>query len=159
MAQALVSRQALAHIAQDLATSTSTVHRKLKQFTFKEDFSHLPEALSIDEFSYQKGKLTFIAQDFETKKITTILENRTQTTIRNHFFRYSKEARNSVKVVTVDRSGSYIPMIPRLFPKAEIVIDRFHIVQHMSRALNQMRIQLMKQFDKKSLEYRALKYY
>lgn len=159
VAQALVNRQALTHIAQDLAISTSTVHRKLKEFTFKEDFSRLPEILSIDEFSYQKGKLAFIAQDFETKKIITILENRTQTTIRNHFFRYSKEARNSVKVVTVDMSGSYIPMIPKLFPKAKIVIDRFHIVQHMSRALNHTRIQLMTQFDKKSLKYRALKYY
>lgn len=159
VAQALVNRQALTHIAQDLAISTSTVHRKLKEFTFKEDFSRLPEILSIDEFSYQKGKLAFIAQDFETKKIITILENRTQTTIRNHFFRYSKEARNSVKVVTVDMSGSYIPMIPKLFPNAKIVIDRFHIVQHMSRALNHARIQLMTQFDKKSLEYRALKYY
>lgn len=159
VAQALVNRQALTHIAQDLAISTSTVHRKLKEFTFKEDFSRLPEILSIDEFSYQKGKLAFIAQDFETKKIITILENRTQTTIRNHFFKYSKEARNSVKVVTVDMSGSYIPMIPKLFPNAKIVIDRFHIVQHMSRALNHTRIQLMTQFDKKSLEYRALKYY
>lgn len=155
VAQALVNRQALTHIAQDLAISTSTVHRKLKEFTFKEDFSRLPEILSIDEFSYQKGKLAFIAQDFETKKIITILENRTQTTIRNHFFRYSKEARNSVKVVTVDMSA----MIPKLFPNAKIVIDRFHIVQHMSRALNHTRIQLMTQFDKKSLEYRALKYY
>ena len=159
VAQVLVNRQALTHIAQDLAISTSTVHRKLKEFTFKEDFSRLPEILSIDEFSYQKGKLAFIAQDFETKKIITILENRTQTTIRNHFFRYSKEARNSVKVVTVDMSGSYIPMIPKLFPNAKIVIDRFHIVQHMSRALNHTRIQLMTQFDKKSLKYRALKYY
>ena len=159
VAQALVNRQALTHIAQNLAISTSTVHRKLKEFTFKEDFSRLPEILSIDEFSYQKGKLAFIAQDFETKKIITILENRTQTTIRNHFFRYSKEARNSVKVVTVNMSGSCIPMIPKLFPNAKIVIDRFHIVQHMSRALNQTRIQLMKPFDKKSLEYRALKYY
>ena len=159
VAQALVNRQALTHIAQDLAISTSTVHRKLKEFTFKEDFSRLPEILSIDEFSYQKGKLAFIAQDFETKKIITILENRTQTTIRNCFFRYSKEARDSVKIVTVDIFGSYIPMIPKLFPNAKIVIDRFHIVQHMSRALNQTRIQLMKPFNKKSLEYRVLKYY
>lgn len=64
-----------------------------------------------------------------------------------------------MKIVTVDIFGSYIPMIPKLFPNAKIVIDRFHIVQHMSRALNQIRIQLMKPFDKKSLEYRALKYY
>ena len=159
IAQLLLNRDALTHIASKLVISTSTAYRKLKQFHFQEDYTTLPEILSIDEFSYQKGKLAFIAQDFETKKIITILENRTQTTIRNYFFRYSKEARDSVKIVTVDTSGSYIPMIPKLFPNAKIVIDRFHIVQHMSRALNQTRIQLMKPFDKKSLEYRALKYY
>ena len=64
-----------------------------------------------------------------------------------------------MKIVTLDRSGSYIPLIKALFPNAKIVLDRFHIVQYMSRALNQTRIQIMKQYDKKSLEYRALKYY
>lgn len=37
-----------------------------------------------------RGALTNIAQDFEPKKIISILDNRRQTTIRNHFFRYSK---------------------------------------------------------------------
>lgn len=50
-------------------------------------------------------------------------------------------------------------IIKALFSKAKIVLDRFHIVQYMNRALNQTRIQIMKQYDKKSLEYRALKYY
>ncbi|HEL1068448.1 TPA: ISL3 family transposase [Streptococcus equi subsp. zooepidemicus] len=133
--QLLLNREALTHIASKLAISTSTVYRKLKQYHFREDYANLPEVLSWDEFSYQKGKLAFIAQDFNTKKIITILDNRRQTTIRNHFFKYSKEARNKVKVVTVDMSGSYIPLIKILFPKAKIVLDRFHIVQHMSRAL------------------------
>ncbi len=56
-------------------------------------------------------------------------------------------------------SGSYIPLIKKLFPNTRIVFDRFHIVQHINRALKQTRIEIMKQFDDKSLEYRALKYY
>lgn len=159
IAHLLLNRDPLTHIAFKLAISTSTVYRKLKQFQFHEDFNTLPEVLSWDEFSYQKGKLAFIAQDFNTKKITTILDNRRQTTIRNHFFKYSKEARNKVKVVTVDMSGSYIPLIKKLFPNAKIVLDRFHIVQHINKALIRTRIDIMKQFDDKSLEYRALKYY
>ncbi len=158
VAQALIKRESLTHIAQQLAISTSTVHRKFNQFVVKEDFSKLPQVLSIDEFSYQKGKLAFIAQDFETKKIISILDNRRQTTIRNHFFKYSKDARNSVKIVTLDMSGSYIPLVKSLFPNAKIVLDRFRIVQHINRALNQTRIQIMKQYEKESLEYRSLKY-
>ena len=159
MTQLLLNREALTHIASKLAISSSTVYRKLKQCQFKENYATLPEVLSWDEFSYQKGKLAFIAQDFNTKKIITILDNRRQTTIRNHFLKYSKEARNRVKVVTVDMSGSYIPIIKKLFPNAKIVLDRFHIVQHMNRALNQTRIDIMKSFEQKSLEYRVLKYY
>ena len=143
-AQLLLNLEALTHITEKLAISTSTVYRKLKQFQFKDDHSTLPEVLSWDEFSYQKGKLAFIAQDYETKKIITILDNRRQTTIRSHFFKYSKEAREGVKIVTMDMSGNYIPLIKTIFPNAKIVLDRFHIVQHMNRTLKQTRIQIMK---------------
>ncbi|WP_449459571.1 transposase, partial [Streptococcus suis] len=44
-------------------------------------------------------------------------------------------------------------------PNAKIVLDRFHIVQHLSRAMNRVRIQIMNQFDRTSQEYRALKRY
>lgn len=59
----------------------------------------------------------------------------------------------------MDMSGNYMPLVKLLFPNAKIVLDRFHIVQHMNRALKQARIQMMKAFEKKSLEYRVLKYY
>lgn len=57
--QLLLNREALTHITEKLALSTSTVYRKLKQFQFKDNFSTLPEVLSWDEFSYQKRKTSF----------------------------------------------------------------------------------------------------
>ena len=57
--QLLLNREALTHIAEKLALSTSTVYRKFKQFQFKDNFSTLPEVLSWDEFSYQKRKTSF----------------------------------------------------------------------------------------------------
>lgn len=54
-------------------------------------------------------------------------------------------------------SGSYIPIIRQLCPKAKISLDRFHIVQHLSRAMMTTRIAIMKTFDDKSLPYRAMK--
>jgi len=44
----------------------------------------------------------------------------------------------------MDMSGNYIPLIKTIFPNAKIVLDRFHIVQHMNRTLKQTRIQIMK---------------
>lgn len=47
----------------------------------------------------------------------------------------------------------------KLFPSAKIALDHFHIVQHLSRAMSRVRVQIMKQFERKSHEYRALKRY
>ena len=70
-------------IARRLHISVSVAQRRLEQFAFKESFAKLPEVLSIDEFSRNKGQLAFIAQDFETQKLVTILENTQQSTLKN----------------------------------------------------------------------------
>ena len=78
------------------------------------------------------------------RKLSLFLITDDKTTIRSHFFKYSKEAREGVKIVTIDMSGNYIPLIKTIFPNSKIVLDRFHIVQHMNRTLKQTRIQIMK---------------
>ena len=103
--------------------------------------------------------MSFIAQDFDSLTILAILDGRTQATIRNHFLRYSKQVRNRVKVITMDMFSPYYDIAKKLFPSAKIVLNRFHIVQHLSRAMNRLRVQIMNQFDRKSHEYRALKRY
>ena len=50
-----------------------------------------------------------------------------------------------------------MPLVRRLFLNAQIIIDCFHIIQHLGRAFLKTRIAIMNQFDKKSLPYRALK--
>lgn len=92
-------------IAESLAVSTSTVIRKLKEFQFKTDLNCLPTNMSWDEYSFKKGKMSFIAQDFDSLTILAILDGRTQTTIRNHFLRYSRQARNQVKVIKRNAFG------------------------------------------------------
>ena len=53
----------------------------------------------------------------------------------------------------------YYDLARQLFPCAKIILDRFHIVQHLSRAMNRLRIQIMNQLERKSHEYRAIKRY
>ena len=173
--QKLIEKVPMTTIAESLSVSTSTVIRKLKEFKFKTDLSFLPTHMSWDEYSFKKGKMSFIAQDFDSRKIVAILDGRTQVTIRNHFLRYSSQVRSRVKVITMDMFSPYYDIARKLFPKAKIVLDRFpqtvslpnakivldrfHIVQHLSRAMNRLRIQIMNQFDRKSHEYKALKRY
>ena len=159
IAQKLIEKVPMTAIAESLAVSTSTVIRKLKEFKFKTDLNCLPEHMSWDEYSFKKGKMSFIAQDFDSRKIIAILDGRTQATIRNQFLRYSRQVRNSVKIITMDMFSPYYDIARQLFPSAKIVLDRFHIVQHLGRAMNRLRIQIMNQLDRKSHEYKALKRY
>ncbi len=131
--QLLTEKVSLTDIARRLRVSTSTVYRKLDQFTFKKHYDKLPNELII------------------------ILDNRHQTTIRNYFLKYPLKVRQQVQFITMDMSGAYIPLAHKLFPNAKIVLDRFHIIQHLGCAFLKTRIAIMNQFDKKSLPYRALK--
>ncbi len=54
------------------------------------------------------------------------------------------------KLITMDMFSPYYQLAKQLFPNAKIVLDRFHIVQHLSRAMNRVRIQIMNQFDRLS---------
>ncbi|CAD0171668.1 transposase [Streptococcus thermophilus] len=131
--QLLTEKVSLTDIARRLRVSTSTVYRKLDQFTFKKHYDKLPNELII------------------------ILDNHRQTTIRNYFLKYLLKVRQQVQFITMDMSGAYIPLARKLFPNAKIVLDRFHIIKHLGRAFLKTRIAIMNQFDKKSLPYRALK--
>ena len=104
-------------------------------------------------------KMSFIAQDFDKLNIITVLERRTQAVIQDHFLKYDSSVQGRVKNITMDMFSPYYDLAKQLFPCAKIVLDRFHIVQHLSRAMSRVRVQIMKQFERKSHEYKAIKRY
>ena len=53
------------------------------------------------------------------------------------------ETKTKVKTVTIDMYEPYMSLIKQLFPNAKIIIDRFHIVQSLNRALNMSRVHVM----------------
>ncbi len=117
----------------------------------KVDPNYLPKHLNFDEFKSVKsaaGAMSFIYCDSNTRKIVDIVEDRRLSVLKQYFSRFTKAARNSVKTIVVDMYKPYITLIRMLFPRAKIIIDKFHVVQLFSRALNKTRIKIMNQ-DKK----------
>ena len=114
IAQKLIEKVPITAIAESLAISTSTVIRKLKEFKFKTDLSYLPTHMSWDEYSFKKGKMSFIAHDFEKLDIITVLEGRTQAVIRNHFLKYDRAVRCQVKIITMDMFSPYYALAKQL---------------------------------------------
>lgn len=155
-------------IAQRYSVSSKTVERVLDTF-FKEpkrNPEYLPKHLLIDEFKGTKdceGTMCFIISDADTGKIFDILDDRRNFKLRAYFQRFSFKARRRVTHIVMDMNASYGAVTKEVFPNARISIDRFHVIQQLTRALNKQRIQAMNQLKKNDSQvqkdYRKLKKY
>lgn len=149
VAYELTETQSMTAIAKRVAISPSTVIKILENTgeTLEPSRFDLPEHLSFDEFKSVKeaaGSMSFIFTNSQTHEIIDIVENRQQKELIAYFQRYPFELRKKVKTVTIDMYSPYLKIIHDCFPHAEMIIDRFHIVQHINRALNRLRIEVMK---------------
>ncbi|MBU5310126.1 ISL3 family transposase [Ligilactobacillus saerimneri] len=148
-------------IAKMVHCSPSSVSRIFNEFVQpRQRLAVLPKRLCFDEFRSVGSQMSFICCDATHEhQVVTILHNRLTKTITNYFLnRYSLPERERVQSVVVDLNAQYATFIPQIFPNAQIIIDRFHIVQMAGRALLQTRVQLHKQIsDHRSREYKILK--
>lgn len=146
--------------------SSNTVCRSLEANykAFRVNRSYLPETLCFDEFKSTKdakGNMSFIfchggKDDFG---IIDIVENRTLPYLAKYFRKFTYKARASVKHICIDIYKPYMSLIKDVFPNAQIVLDKFHIVNLIGRALLKTRIEIMKKFNTSSVEYKRLKKY
>ena len=121
--------------------------------------NHLPEGLSFDEFKSVKstdGAMSFHMVDGKTGKTIDIVEDRRLTNLMKYFSYYSHKVRSKVKSIVIDMYSPYISLIKKMFPNANIIIDKFHLVNLISNSLNKTRIKIIK-YDRKN--YNKLKRY
>ncbi|MDY2513399.1 transposase, partial [Weissella confusa] len=116
--------------------------------------------IAFDDFKSGKfatSGMSMILIDSVNHRILDVMKDRGAGQLRAYFNQYSPAARAAVKTITVDLFTPYRAMIKDLFPNANIVADRFHVVTQAYRELNKVRISVMKQFGSDSKEYRQLK--
>ena len=136
-------------IAIDHCVSHSTVNKIINSYesSFKRKRSSLPQHLSFDEFKGTKdtkGKMAFIMINAVSGEVLDIVDNRTLYNLCSYFRLYTRQTRNKVKTITIDMYTPYMELIKVMFPNAKIICDKFHVVQLISRSLNQTRVQVMK---------------
>lgn len=71
---------------------------------------------------------------------------------RTFYANYSLNQRNAVKTMKSDMNSCYVGVIYELFPRTELIINRFHLVQLVNRAVNITRIQVMNRLKKSNGE-------
>jgi len=162
IAARLIKKRSEKDIAIDNNVSPNTVERIIDSYYELDSkvYKHtLPQVLSFDEFKSVKSADSAMSSQVcngKNGKIIDIVEDRKLNSLIRYFSRYSRESRMNVKVIVVDMYTPYISLIKTMFPNAIIVIDNFHLIELISRALNKTRIKLMK---KNKENYNKLKRY
>lgn len=143
-------------IAEEHSVSWNTVHRVITHTAESlkiRSISSLPDHLSFDEFKSVNSvqfSMSFIYCDALTHRVVDIVPNRQKSELLSYFQRFSFLERKKVKTVTIDMYEPYIQLIPALFPKADIIFDKFHIVQALNRELNRCRVTVMNEYRYKN---------
>ena len=101
--------------------------------------TRLPEILSIDEFKGNAGgeKYQTIITDAKNKKKIDVLPNRKKSDLIRHFRNF--ENIKDVKYVVIDMNRNFKDVAETCFPKATIVIDRYHVTRQAIWALENVR--------------------
>ena len=158
----LIKKRSEKDIAIDNNVSPNTVERIIDSYYELDDkvYKHtLPQVLSFDEFKSVKsadGAMSFQVCNGKNGKIIDIVEDRKLNSLMKYFSYFTHKARSNVKLIVIDMYSPYISLIKKMFPNAEIIIDKFHLVNLISTSLNKTRINIMKK-DKKN--YNKLKRY
>ena len=164
MLLALAEIHSVKDIANQLHVSQATIYRQMSQLKrhFRPKRHWLPEVLALDDFKagrFATSGMSMALMNGETHELIDVIESRTNTCLRNYFYRYEYAVRAKVKLIVVDLYQPYRSLIRDLFHNAAIVADRYHVVVQAYQALNQVRTQTMKALPSKDKLARALKRY
>ena len=119
----------------------------------------LPECLSFDEtYAFRSDGSDYICVllDHREKKIVDILPSRRKSCLLDYFHKIPLEERKKVKYVCFDMWQTYRMIAKLMFPNCQCIVDKFHILQELSRRVTRVRVDVMNRSKmiKDELEYR-----
>lgn len=120
--------------AVDMAVQWGLAHRNLSNV----------RSVGVDEISLRKGHrfLTLVYQiDAGCRRLLWIGEHRQVKTLLGFFRWLGPEGRARIQFVCSDMWQPYLRVIGRWAKNAVHVLDRFHIMMHMSKAIDEVRAQ------------------
>jgi transposase len=96
-----------------------------------------PRFLGIDEFARRKGHVyDTILCDLEHPSVLEVSEGRTLEDVCCLLGRLKNPS--AVEAVSMDMSASFRPAVQQCLPHAHIVVDHFHVIQHVMKAFKKV---------------------
>lgn len=113
------------------------------------------QAIGIDEIAWKKGHkyLTLVYQiDAHCKRLLWIGKERKTKTLLRFFRWFGAERSQQLRYICSDMWKPYLKVIAKKAGQAVHVLDRFHIMAHFSKALNEVRAGEVKELKAKGYE-------
>ncbi len=96
-----------------------------------------PRFLGIDEFARRKGhRYDTILCDLEGRKVLEVSAGRKKDEVASLLERLSNC--DGVEAVSMDMSTTFREAVQLCLPRARIVADHFHVIQHVNKAVNKV---------------------
>lgn len=116
--------------AVDEAVAYGLAHRDLSEVAH----------IGIDEISRKRGHVYVTnVYDLNSRRLLWSGEGRAKETLEGFFDWFGKEQTERIEGVCCDMWQPYADVVKARAPNAILVFDKFHIVQHLSRAVDQVR--------------------
>jgi transposase len=113
------------------------------------------QAIGIDEIAWRKGHkyLTLVYQiDAQCKRLLWVGRQRKVKTLLGFFRWFGVERSQQLKFICSDMWKPYLKVIAKKAKQAVHVLDRFHIMTHFSKALDEVRANEVKELKAKGYE-------
>ena len=119
-------------------------HRAKEQINAQVPEGYTPQVLGIDEFSMKKGqRYETVLCDLQERRVVEVLEGREGEKVEPFLKKFCHPWK--VRVVVMDMSEAYRQVVELCLPRAIVVVDRFHVVQRVGKALDQVRLRLQRE--------------
>lgn len=141
-------------IAARFHVSDTYAHEVFDKFV-KLDRLPLTDAISIDEVHIDMDdncKYALVIQDFHTGDPIDLLRSRRTNVTEPYFAAIPREERNEVKYLISDMYNPYISYVGKYFPNAVSVVDSFHVIQWITRAIETYLRQLLRKYRQRDRE-------
>ena len=132
--------------------STQTVINLFDQYVEPKRLN-LSVVICMDEFylgKRSKLKYACVLLDFVSGEIIEVYDTRHKHKLIDQLLRIPITERMAVKYVIIDMWDSYRAVIHKCFPNAKIAVDSFHVIWHLNKAVNDIRIRVMNRYKKNS---------
>ena len=106
--------------------------------------------LGVDEKSVKKGHDYFtIVYNFDAGTVDYIGDDRKADSLKKYFDSLSIAQKSDIKAIAMDMWHPYIQAATEVIGDNKIVIDRFHIMKHMNKAVDDVRKEESKELQAK----------